>query len=126
MEARDIINECIQETIDEYYLEYTPNQYERSERFLNSLVKTKVVKIGNVLKCEIKIDEDYLNYQYYADGKPTVTGLDVVTMANSHSHGGIYDDDFSCFWEDAIEALGGQYGIISILKKKLAKRGLNK
>lgn len=135
-QTRDIVNECIQESIDEYYKEKvfrggTSNQpliYERTYKLLNSLVKTDIVKSGNVLSCEVKIDESYLNYYY--PGTPNwdgvgATGLDVLMWNEENgSHGGTVDGDWK-IWSEAMQSLGGEAGIMTILVSKLKKCGLN-
>lgn len=131
--VQDIIYKCIHESIQQYYSEYDPIRYNRSYRLLNSLVSTDIVKSGNMLSCEVKIDENYLNYTYVGNpNEPRIphynpaTGLDVVMWANQKQHGGLSNDSFNIeFWDDAIDgSLGGDEGIISLLKKNLIKAGL--
>ena len=114
--------ETVQEHIDEYYSEYKPNRYIRTFKFqTESLIKTKIIKDGNKLSCTVEIDPEYLHYTYPGG---YVTGLGVAQLANQHSHGGIYDDDFGCFWDDAMEELGMEPGILYITKKNLMKCGV--
>ena len=47
-----------------------------------------------------------------------------MTYANQHSHGGIYDDDFGQFWDDAMVELGLEPGIKYLMKKNLKKCGM--
>lgn len=116
------IMETIQEHINDYYSEYKPSSYVRTFKFqTESLIKTKVVNNGGKLSCTVEIDPDYLRYTYpggYA------TGLGVAKLANQHSHGGVYDDDFGCFWDDAMQELGLAPGILYIMKKNLKKCGV--
>lgn len=114
------IFEVIQEHITEYYKEYNPIVYQRTWKFLNSLIKTNVVKAGNSLSCTVEIDENYLSYRYEGG----LTGLEVSTFANEQSHGGIYDDDFGRFWDDAMQDLGMKQGILAIMKRNLRKCGV--
>lgn len=120
--TQDEILETIQAHIDAYYDEYDPIKYIRTFKFQSeSLIKTKVVNSGGKLSCTVEIDPEYLHYTYpggYA------TGLGVASFANQHSHGGIYDDDFGCFWDDAMEELGMKPGILYIMKKNLQKCGV--
>ena len=114
------IFKVIQEHITSYYHEMTPLMYSRTWKFLNSLIKTEIVKSGNTLSCSVEIDKDYLNYRYSGGA----TGLEVATYANEHSHGGVYDDDFGEFWDDAMAELGLEPGILYIMKKNLQKCGV--
>lgn len=114
--------EIIQKHIDMYYDEYDPKKYIRTFKFqTESLIKTNIVKDGNKLSCTVEIDPDYLHYVYpggYA------TGLDVSVTANEHSHGGIYDDSFGCFWDDALSEIGLAPGVLYIMKENLKKCGV--
>ena len=120
--TQDEIWETIQEHIDAYYDEYDPRRYRRSFIFqTESLIKTKVTKDGNRLSCTVEIDPNYLHYTYPGG---YMTGLGVINLANQRSHGGVYDDDFGKFWDDAIEELGLKPGILYIMKKNLQKCGV--
>ena len=135
-QTRDIVNDCIQESINEYYKEKvfyegtsaTPEVYERTYKLMNSLVKTEIVKTGNTFSCQVKIDESYLNYEY--PGNPDfrynvpATGLDVLQWnAADGSHGGTVNGDWK-IWDQAMTTLGGKNGIMSILITNLKKTGL--
>lgn len=122
---------AIQESINEYYKEYIPSVYERKYKFLNSLIKTEVIRTGNSVSCEVKIDESYLRYSYPDRGDLQATGLDVAKWANRDisgygNHGGTVDagrDDG--FFDIGLQDLGGETGIIALLVSNLKKRGLN-
>lgn len=111
------IFEVIQQHITDYYHEYTPLMYQRTWEFLNSLIKTNIIKTNGTISCTVEIDKDYLSYRY----KGGATGLEVANYANQHSHGGIYDDDFGQFWDDAMAELGLKSGIEYLMKKNLRK-----
>ena len=134
--TQKIIGECIQESIDEYYREKvfmdgtsaTPKVYERTWKLLNSMVKTEVVRNGNALSCEVGISDDYLNYEYPGtdgwDGL-SATGRDVLEWNNENgSHGGTVDGDWK-IWDEAMQSLSGESGIMSIFVSKLKKCGIN-
>lgn len=140
-DTRDKIYKAIDDSINQYYLEYKPSVYERTNRLLNSLVKTDIVKIKNGFLCEVKIDEDYLNYTYPYTGKfnPSyphdyggrfAMGMDVVNWANfrfpdDDSDGGNHGYTVSVksggFWDRALKELGE---IMDILKENLIKQGI--
>ena len=50
--TQEEIYDVIQKSINEYYREYTPSFYQRTYKFLNSLVKPKVEIKGNSIECE--------------------------------------------------------------------------
>lgn len=114
------IFEVIQQHITDYYHEYSPRMYERTWVFLDSLIKTNIVKTNGIISCTVEISKDYLSYRY----KGGATGLEIAAYANQHSHGGFYDDDFGQFWDDAMAELGLEPGIKCIMKKNLRKCGV--
>ncbi len=135
-QTQKIVHEAIQDSINEYYKEKvfrggtsaTPLIYDRIYKLLNSVVKTDIVKRDGYLYCEVKIDENYLNYQYPGtdgfDGIPA-TGQDVLDWNSEYgSHGGTVDGDWK-IWEEAMQTLSGNTGIMLILKRNLQKYGLN-
>lgn len=134
--AQKEIGECIQESIDEYYKEKVfrggtsaiPLIYDRTYKLLNSMVKTEIVKSGNTLSCQVGISDDYLNYKYPGtDGWDGVdaTGRDVLNWNSENgSHGGSVDGDWK-IWEQAMQTLSGENGIMSIFISKLKKCGIN-
>lgn len=120
--TQDEIWETTQAHINAYYDEYNPKRYIRTFKFQSeSLIKTKIVKDGNKLSCTVEIDPEYLHYTYPGD---YMTGLGVAELANKHSHGGVYSDDFGCFWDDAMAELGLAPGILYIMKNNLKKCGV--
>lgn len=129
--TQQMVYDAIQESITEYYKEYTPEVYERTYKFLNSLIKTDIIRVGNTISCEVKIDERFLEYEYPNGGGINATGLDVVQWANREvpgygNHGGTVDtgrDDG--FWDVAMQTLGGDFGIMTLLNNNLKRRGLN-
>lgn len=110
-----------------------PAVYQRTNKFLESLIKTQVVRVGNGLSCSVQLDEDYLDYEY--PGNPNwkhnvpATGLDVVTWANDSSHQHTHGYTVSsrtdvAWWSDAMEELGGRQGVLNIMKKNLKAVGV--
>ena len=134
--AQKDIGECIQESIDEYYKEKVfrggtsaiPLIYDRTYKLLNSMIKTEIVKNGNSLSCQVGISDDYLNYKYPGtnglDGVDA-TGRDILDWNSENgSHGGSVDGDWK-IWEQAMQSLSGENGIMSIFISKLKKCGIN-
>lgn len=142
VDTRQIVFDAIHKSIAEYYNEYEPKKYERTYKFLNSLVKTKIVRTGNTLSCEVKIDEDYLEYNYpytglfepsyphHYDGR-FAQGIDVVNWANNKfpdddeaggTHGYTIVGNSGGFWDRAMEDIGN---ILVLLKQNLSKQGIH-
>lgn len=131
--TQEEIYDVIQKSINEYYREYTPSFYQRTYKFLNSLVKPKVEIKGNSIECEVKIDENYLRYHYLGSNFSydyPATGNDVASWANrdvpgAGNHGYTVDEGRDIgFWDEGVQTLGGEIGIIRILVNNLEKRGL--
>lgn len=137
--TQEEIYDVIYKHIEEYYEEEVfsppdrsePDVYIRTFKFLNSLIKTKIIQTGNSLSCTVQIDDDYLRYKYPGDpswGKNVpATGADVVSWANEsshlHTHGyTVYGE--SSFWDDALDELGGKQGILNLMKKNLKAVGV--
>lgn len=130
-EIYDVINSHIQD----YYKEEvfsppdksTPDVYQRTYQFLNSLIKTEIVQTNNTLSCKVQISEDFLNYKYPGntawEGHISATGADVAAWANDCSHGGSVFGEIQ-FWDDAIDELGGKKGIYNLMKKNLKAVGV--
>lgn len=123
--TQDTIFKCFQITLSDYYHEPVfdgssiPKQYERLYKFLNSIIKTDIVKAGNSLSCTVEVDTDYLNYVYPAGA----TGETVWTYANMETHGGTVEGQIKV-WDDTIEMVGGKEGIIKMMKDNLIRCGV--
>lgn len=134
--TQKVVNDCIQESINEYYREKvfrggTSNQpllYDRTYILMNSLIKTDIIKIGNTLQCEVKIDENYLNYQYPGNGgiagNVRATGRDILEYNNETGSHGITVDGEWKIWDEAMRSLSGDSGILLLLEKNLKKYGI--
>lgn len=127
--TQDEIYNVVQKYIQYYYDEFDPEVYIRTDKFLNSLIKTDIVQVNGRFRCNVRINNDYLTYKY--PGKPNwsgnidATGEDVVQWANIGSHGGLSPKDGNVhFWDDALEELGGVEGIKKMMIENLKKVGL--
>lgn len=133
-QTQDVVAKCLQESLNDYYKEKVfrggtsciPAVYERTYSLLNSMVKTEVVKNGNMFHCEVKIDESYLNHAY---PNSTNTGLDVL-QANEFEgwHGASEEFQKSGehhIWTETMNNIADEGGILSIFKEKLKKCGIN-
>lgn len=133
--TQEEIYDVIYKHIEDYYEEEVfsppdrsePNVYMRTFKFLNSLIKTRIIQTGNSLSCTVQIDEDYLKYKYpgnpYWEGNVPATGADVASWANQELHGYTVSGEIK-FWDDALDELGGKQGILNLMKKNLKKVGV--
>lgn len=115
-DTRDYIYEMINFYIIKYYGSYSPEQYQRTYQFADSLIKMDVSVNGSSISTEVKINEDFLSMNY----NPTFTGQKVAEYANLGLHGLHVQTDVR-FWQDALEELGGEAGIENLLKSNSHK-----
>ena len=119
------IYKAFQESLSEYYHEPVfggssiPKQYERLYKMLNSIVKTDIIKSGDGFSCMVEVDRDYLGYNYQGGA----TGQEVWEWANANTHGGTIRGNLKV-WDNAIDCLGGEQGIINLMKQNLKKCGV--
>lgn len=119
------IYKAFQESLLEYYHEPVfggnsiPKQYERLYKMLNSIVKTDIIKSGNGFSCTVEVDRDYLGCTYPGGA----TGQEVWEWANANTHGGTIEGNLKV-WDNAIDYLGGEQGIINLMKQNLKKCGV--
>lgn len=123
--TQDFIYKAIMTELNNYYHEpvfkgsSTPKQYERLYKMLNSIVKTDIVRSGNSFNCTVGVGEGYLNYTYPGG----VTGHEVWEWANANIHGGTVEGNLEV-WNNAMDNLGGENGIINLMKQNLRKCGV--
>ena len=97
----------------EFYDQYTPSQYDRTDQFFNSAVKEMVTDLcGRVF-----MDAGRMNYL-----EPHWTGETQLEAANNSSHGG-YIIREGAYWDSFIDYCNKN--ALTILKQELRKQGLN-
>lgn len=96
----DEVKKKIDEFIKYYYQEYTPEIYQRTWKFLNSVTRTDVYKDGNAWCAEVYIDT---SITYKNDWTMEGTAL----QANEGWHGWYHAVQVgdSHFWDDAMEEI---------------------
>ena len=121
------IFKVIQEHITDYYKEPVfrngtsaiPMLYSRTNKLLNSLIKTGIKKNDGTISCTVEIDPNYLNYRYIGGA----SGLDVMLSSEQAFHGWSIESDMR-IWSDSLAELGLRPGIIYIMKTNLKKCGV--
>lgn len=133
--TRDEIFEVVSQKVFDYYEEPVfnkpdetkPDYYQRTYNLMESLSASHINKNGDYYEFTVGWDRDYLSFRYpkgFGSSKYNgITGLQVLKAFNDGSHGytvlGSHD-----FWNEAIEELGGEKGIISRFKNNLKNCGL--
>lgn len=124
--TQDFIYKAIMTELNNYYHEPVfyggssiPVVYDRLYKMLNSIVKTDIVRSGNGFSCTVGVDEEYLKYTYPGGA----TGQKVWEWANANTHGGTVEGNLEV-WNNAMDSLGGEQGIINLMKQNLKKCGV--
>ena len=95
---RKVFN-VIEKCLVQYYGEFTPEEYIRTKKLYNSLVKTDVKKVGNSFVAEVYFDASRLDYEqgvmplqhtpeHGRYGWATWGATEVLDTAMNGSHGG--------------------------------------
>jgi len=113
--ASDKVKELIDSFIMLYYNNYSPLYYQRTYQFLDSCIRSDVIKEGNGYYVMIYIDTANLDYE-------DATGEQVVNWANQGLHGGMDVGDKDKFWDDSIEMLNKGY-LIKLFGDYIKKNG---
>lgn len=138
--AEDVKKE-IDDTLDEYYTEYSPIYYSRTDQLRDCCKIGKTKMNGNRISIEVYLDVDSLNYRTKgADPYKT------LVSANSSLHGGWNPSDTSSgqvpwsvissndgtsygsgtqIWEEPMRELIDNGKLIELFKKHAKQRGLN-
>lgn len=129
------IYEKLKEKVNDYYSEEvfrepdksTPDVYQRTDKLKNSLFEPIVEKKGNIYSFSTGFEDDYLTYEYPGNStwkkNISATGQDVLEWFNASLHGGIVKGSHD-FWDEVLEELGNEQGIVTLFKRNCKKVGL--
>lgn len=128
----DVAKAKIEEFIRYYYEEYpNPEQYQRTWAFLNSVLRTEPVKVGNTWEVVVYIDTSYMyaSTAYDEDGNPyrreRWSMLDTAKSANEGWHGyTVQVGDGIHFWDDAMEEIKEKQLLTDAFVKFMNEKGL--
>lgn len=135
------IFEVLSRKIYDYYTEKVfmgntsdvPQYYERTNKLINSLKTTDVLKISNGYFFKVGFDNEYLTFKYPGNsgtsysGLPDIkfTGLDVLESLDNELHGGNVKGKHR-FWTEAIEEINREYnGLDGLFLTNCRISGLN-
>lgn len=117
-----LVKDKLHDFIKEYYQEYTPEQYERTWKFLNSLVQTKAELVGNKWIATVYIDTS-IQYPSMWNGKHWDMG-NTAYMANEGYHGGENVSNLR-FFDDAYKEILADEHLTTSLVAFMKKHGLS-
>ena len=124
-QAQERVYRVIDGALKQYYSEFTPDEYIRTEKLLHSLVKSNVKRVGSGYEAEVYFEEKQLNYQtgvietQHGTGYATWGADEVLDTAMHGSHGGYIDG--TAIWGTSKAVLGDIYALI---KQELIKQGI--
>lgn len=117
------------DNLNQFYMEYDPEEYIRTGALFDALKSTGTTRIGNSVGAKV-----YFNTPHYRHGLVPLQSGDLgysywddeyildVAMTNSLPHGGY--EDGTPIWTASMKSLGGTSGIKHLLKRELKKQGL--
>lgn len=133
--TRDEIFEVVSRKVSDYYNEPVfqhnptdvPDYYQRTGNLMESLTATHISKSGNYMEFRVGWDDDYLTFRYpkgFGKSKYNgITGLQVLQAFDSGTHGYTVSGSHNYF-QEALDELGGELGIINRFKANCKKVGL--
>lgn len=133
--TRDEIFEVVSRKVSDYYNEPVfqhdptdvPDYYQRTSNLMESLTATHISKSGNYMEFRVGWDDDYLTFRYpkgFGKSKYNgITGLQVLQAFDSGTHGYTVSGSHNYF-QEALDELGGELGIINRFKANCKKVGL--
>ena len=127
--AQVVVYDIIQDYLQQFYDDYDPVLYDRTEQLLRSLVKGDILPSAKGYVAEVYFDLSSLNY--VTGNQPT--GEQVMQAAAQGLHGAIGSDLLYVdprtkggsgvgVWNDALKALDAE--AIRILKDRLIEKGI--
>ena len=134
--TRDEIFEVVSRKVSDYYNEEVfeheprdiPDFYQRTGNLMESLSATNITSNGNGYEFRVGWDDDYLTFRYpkgFGKSKYNgITGLQVLKAFDSGTHGYTVQGSHNYF-QEALDDLGGESGIINRFKTNCKRVGLN-
>lgn len=134
--AKEKVHHEFADNLNQFYAEFKPEEYIRTEALLHSLEVTDTKRVGNQ-HMSLATAEIYFNTPSYKHGWLQLQSGDFdysswsdetiqnVVMTGSYSglpHGGY--ESGTAIWTDSLTNLGGKRGINNLLKQELKKQGL--
>lgn len=123
--AEEKVHRIIDNCLKQYYSEFSPDEYIRTNQLLHSLVRSGVKPSGNGFEAEVYFDAGALNYQtgvvqtQHGTGFATWGAEEVLDTAMHGSHGGY--EPGTAIWDMSNVILGDIY---KLLKHELIAQGI--
>lgn len=127
IQAEEKVHRVIDDCLRQFYSEFSPDEYIRTEQLLHSLVRSGVKSTGNGFEAEVYFDVSKLNYQQgvvptqHGTGYATWSEEKVldVAMQSDTPHGGYAGG--TAVWRESRAQLGNIY---ELLTQELRAQGI--
>jgi hypothetical protein len=128
-DAKEKVNQEFVGNLNQFYSEFTPEEYIRTGALFDSLESDGAKQIGDTITAKV-----YFNTPHYRHGLVPLQSGDWgysywddeyifdVAMTSKFPHGGY--ERGTAIWNASMKSLGGSNGIKKILKQELKKQGL--
>lgn len=125
-QTEEKVYQVIDGALQQYYSEFEPTEYIRTQQLLHSLVKSDIKKVKNGYEAEVYFDSGLMHYEtehvlrksgWY--GSATWGAEEVLDTAMNGSHGGYIDG--TAIWGTSKAVLGD---ICTLIKNELIAQGI--
>jgi hypothetical protein len=130
VQAEEKVHRIIDDCLRQFYSEFSPDEYIRTQQLLHSLVRSGVKQIGNGFEAEVYFDVGALNYQtgaiwtQHGSGYATWDAETVLRVAMTGDYGGLPHGGYeggTAIWTESMNRLGN---VFELLKRELIMQGV--
>lgn len=130
VQAEEKVHRIIDDCLKQYYNEFAPDEYIRTQQLLHSLVRSGVKSTANGFEAEVYFDVGKLNYQtghiatQHGTGYATWDAETVLRVAMTGDYGGLPHGGYeggTAIWTESLQRLGN---ILELLKQELIAQGI--
>ena len=135
IQAEEKVHRIIDDCLKQFYSEFKPDEYIRTQQLLHSLVRSGVKQNGNGFEAEVYFDVGKLNYdqgvvplQHTAEhgmyGWAEWDAETVLRVAMTGDYGGLPHGGYeggTAIWTESLKRLGN---IFELLKQELVAQGI--
>ena len=114
----DRVYETLNYFLNDYYTEWTPDSYSRTEAFLRSAVKVDAHPYQGGVKASVYIDLDSM------DDYVNATGYQVAQWANTELHGGLSVSHKPHVWDDTLDNTINNGSLLQLAIQYLKNQGI--
>lgn len=112
------VYETLNYFLNDYYTDWTPDSYKRTEDFLRSAVRIKAKPYKGGVKASVYIDYDSM------DSYVNATGYQVAKWANQGLHGGLSVRHKPHVWADTMENMINNGSLLELAVHYLKSKGI--